>query len=281
MRTKTRIARALDCLLTPEQYARVKHPTPYLYTLGEGDNALCFVGAQHSTDPAHEQFSAIAEAFATQQPDIVLVEGTQGLSGVASTDRFIRQLDFETAIRRGGESIFTVRHALERNVPWQCPEPTDQALMRHLLLELYTPDQLVAWYTLRILGQYHRREETMPFVGYVSPFLSYLAQATGWSPEQCSLEQALATAATVLGHSPNIYNRERAEEYTDPIPWPNRWETQSRFNEITRAAIQYRDRTIVKRVTHQLAAGRRTLVVYGAGHAVMQEPAYRFFYGVV
>src|SRR6056297_3318798 len=281
MRTKTRIARALDCVLTPEQYARVKHSTPYLYTLGEGDAALCFVGSQHSTDPTHEQFAAITGAFARHRPDLVIVEGMQNLSSSESTDRFIDQLDYNSAISRGGESVFAIKQALDRGVSWQCPEPTDQALMRPLLLELYTPDQLVAWYTLRILGQYHRRKETMPFVGYVSPFLTYLAHATGWSTEQCSLERGLATASTVLGHTPNLYNRERAEEYTDPIPWPQRWEQQTLFNEITRAAVQYRDRTIVKRVAAAVAAGRRPLVVYGAGHAVMQEPAYRFYFDAV
>lgn len=280
MRTKTRITRALDCLLTPEQYARVRHTTPYLYTLGSGDDALCFVGTQHTTDASHEQFSLISEALERYRPDVVLVEGVQNLSGTESTDRFIRQLDTSTAISRGGESVFTIKQALERGVSWQCPEPSDQMLMRHLLYELYTPDQLVAWYTLRLLGQYHRRQETMPFVAYVSPFLSYLAAATGWSSNQCSLETALGAAETMLGHAPNLYNQERAEEYTDPIPWPHRWEQQTRFNEITRVALQYRDRCIVRHVASCVSAGQRPLVVYGAGHAVMQEPAYRFFFGL-
>ena len=277
MRTKTRIARALDCLLTPEQYARVRHTTPYLYTLGTGDDALCFVGTTHTTDPAHEQFDVIDQMFHDHAPDVVLVEGVQNLTEGAGIDRFIRTLDRESAITRGGESVYTIKRALEHNVSWACPEPSDQALMRHLLLQLYTPDQLVAWYTLRILGQYHRREETMPFVAYVNPFLSYLARATNWSDRQCSLEHALATVASTLGHTPNLYNRERAEEYTDPIPWPNRWEQQTLYNEITRAALQFRDRAIVKEVATALAAGKRPLVVYGAGHAVIQEPAYRFF----
>jgi hypothetical protein len=279
MRTKTRITRALDCLLTPEQYARVRHTTPYLYTLGSGDDALCFVGAQHSTDPTHEQFAAIRDAFTSHQPDLIMVEGMQNLVGKPSTDRFIQQLSDTDAIARGGEAVFTIKLAQEQGIDWQCPEPADAALMRHLLLQLYTPDQLVAWYTLRILGQYHRREETMPFVGYMAPFLSYLQQATGWRAEVCTLEHALTIVATTLGHSPNLYNHERAEEYTDPIPWPNRWEQQTLFNEITRTAMRYRDRTIVRRVATKLAAGRRPLVVYGAGHAVIQEPAYRYFFG--
>lgn len=266
--------------MTPEQYARRQHATPYLYTLGNGDDALCFIGTHHTNDPAHEQFDAIHDAFLYHQPDVVLVEGMQHLAGVAATDRFIEQLTEEEAIGRGGESIYTIKHALKREIPWQSPEPTDAALMRQLLLQLYTPDQLVAWYTLRILGQYHRRAETMPFVGYVTPFLTYLAQATGWHTSVCTLEHALATATTTLGHAPNLYNHERAEEYTDPIPWPHRWEQQTLFNEITRAAMQYRDRTIVKHVASTLAAGKRPLVVYGAGHAVIQEPAYRFFFGV-
>lgn len=277
MRKKTRVARALHCVLTPEQYARVRHDTPYLYTLGKGDEALCFVGARHTTDSTDTLFTTIEEQFTAQTPDVVVLEGVQNIGGQAGTERLVRSLRREEAIERGGEPIFTLKHALSTDTPWLCPEPSDDALMRYLTLQLYSPDTLVAWYTLRLLNQYYRRAETVPFPAYVTPFLSFLADTTGWSASStCSYENALATATRVLGHEPNLHNAERAEEYTDPIPWPHRWEQQTRFNEITRAALQYRDRHMVRRVSDELLQGKKVLVVYGAGHAVMQEPAYRY-----
>ncbi|MAZ29830.1 hypothetical protein CL655_00930 [bacterium] len=275
MRKKTRVARALSAVLTPEQYARTRHDTPYLYTLGSGEDALTFVGARHSNDPYDKLFSIIPEHFDSFKPDVVAVEGVQSMSGAAGTERFIAGLTRQEAITRGGESIFTIKHALEQGVPWFCPEPSDAALMRHLVLHFYDRETLVAWYVLRLLGQYHRRAENMPFVAYVAPFLSYLEQATSWSDVSFTYNQALETAAAVLSQEPNLYNADRAIEYTDPIPWSNRWEQQTVFNEITRTALAFRDRHIIKRISDELLRGQRVLVVYGAGHAVMQEPAYR------
>jgi hypothetical protein len=276
MRKKTRVARALNLALTPEQYARVRHDTPYVYTLGAGDDALCFVGARHSTDPTDTLFATINEQFEQHQADVVVLEGVQNVAGVAGTERFVASLSDEEAITRGGESIYTLKQALTRNLPWLCPEPSDAALMRHLVLELYTPDTIVAWYILRLLGQYHRRKEAVPFQAYCSPFLAYLAKATTWPSTVVSYDAAMNTAAHVLGHVPNVYNPERAVEYTDPIPWPHRWEQQSQFNDITRSTLQYRDRHIIRTISNELLQGKRALVVYGAGHAVMQEPAYRY-----
>lgn len=263
-------------MLTPEQYARKQHDTPYLYTLGSGDEALTFIGARHTTDTHDELYSVIPEQLATARPDVVVVEGVQSMQGVDGMERFVRQLHRDEAITRGGESIFTIQQALVQDIPWFCPEPTDATLMRHLTMQLYTASTLTAWYLLRLLGQYHRRDESMPFQAYAAPFLAYVQKATGWSTQTCSFAPALQAAEQILGHTPNLYNRERAEEYTDPIPWPHRWELQTPFNDITRDALRFRDRCIVKRVGTELLRGKRVLVVYGAGHAVMQEPAYRF-----
>lgn len=279
MRKKTRVARALHCMLTPEQYARRTHDTPYLYTLGGGDEALTFVGARHSVDPKDELFTVIPDTLTSFKPDVVMVEGIQSLGGVAGTEQFVSGLTHEEAIVRGGESIHTIKHAIEQDVPWLCPEPTDAALMRHLILQFYTPEQLLAWYVLRLYGQYSRRNETVPFTAYVAPFLAYLKQATTWPHVSYDYQAAIAIAARELGYNPNLHNTDRADEYTDPIPWPHRWEQQTVFNEITRDALRYRDSCIVKRVSDELLRGRRVMVVYGAGHAVMQEPSYRYLLG--
>jgi len=276
MRRKTRLRRAVTCLLSPEQYATCTHPTPYTYSLQAGEAALCFVGAHHTNRADVALCAHIQDQFVRFAPTQVVVEGMQNLIGQHSASQLLNGLTLRDAIVRGGEAVFTIVNAKARGIPWHNPEPSDRALMRHLSGELYSSEQLVAWYTLRLLGQYHRRDEPLPFVAYVAPFLAYLASATGWDKKSCSLEQALATVRRTLGHEPNLHNAERTREYTDPIPWPQRWEQQTIFNDITRAALWFRDRRIVRRVGDMALRGERVLVVYGAGHAVMQEPAYRY-----
>jgi len=276
MRRKTRLARALTCILSPEQYAQKQHATPYTYTLSDGGAVLCFIGVHHTTAVEDALFPHIKEQFTRVAPTLVVVEGMQNLVGFTGTERLLKSLTPAEAIARGGEAVFTITQAQTHGVPWQSYEPSDAALMRHLTLQLYSPEQLVAWYVLRLLGQYHARRELMPFVAYVSPFLSYLASATKWDKSVCTLEAAFTTAEPILKHQPNTRNAERAREYTDPIPWTRRWEQQTLFNDITRDALRFRDQKIVQRVGDQVLRGERVLVVYGAGHAVMQEPAYRY-----
>lgn len=276
MRKKTRIARAIDRVMTPEQYARVTHQSPYLYTLGSGDEALTFVGTKHTVDPNDQQFQTIAEQVEATEPDIVVVEGMQNLRSDAGTEQLLQGMDYETASKRGGEAVVAAKFALERGIPWLSPEPTDAVLARQLVMELYSPEEIVAWYTLRLLGQYQKRNETIPFSAYSAPFLAYLEAATEWPQVTYTPEAALERASTILGHDVSLHNPERAEEYTDPIPWPHRWEQQTLFNDMTRVALRCRDAAIVARVSEELLSGRRVLVVYGAGHAVMQEPAYRY-----
>jgi len=278
MRKKTRLERALGQQLTPEQYARRRHATPYLYTLGRGDAALTFVGAHHTNDPNDSLLSVIDRELETKQPDLVIVEGLQNLSGHGGDERFISGLTEEQAVERGGEAVYTVHRALGYGVPWLSPEPSDAALARELLGSFYTKEQVLAWYTLRLLGQYHRREEKLPFSAYVAPFLVEFQRQTNWPNFAYTLESALAIAAPLVGHEIRQNNRERAGEYTDPIPWPGRWETQTLFNDMTRVALALRDRTLMRQIAVELEAGKKLLVVYGAGHAVMQEPAWEFYF---
>lgn len=278
MRKKTRLERALAQKLTPEQYARKRHNTPYLYTLGKGDAALTFIGAHHTYDPKDELLSVIDTQLQVIKPDTVVVEGLQNIAGRASDELFIAGLDDEKAIKHGGEAVYTVRRALDTGIPWQSPEPSDAAIARELIGSFYTKEQILAWYVLRLLGQYHRRGETMPLSAYVAPFIVEFQKQTDWEDFEYSLDNALAIAASTVGHDIHQNNRERASEYTDPIPWPNRWEQQTTFNDMTRVVLALRDRTLMKHIAAELEAGKRLLVVYGAGHAVMQEPAWRFFF---
>ena len=279
MRKKNRIIRALDNLMTPEQYVRQRHDTPYLYTLGNDDDALTFVGARHTNDVSSDVAAKIVEQMDTHQPEIVFVEGVQSLGDTQYVSTFISRMTPEEAMERGGEPVFTIKQALERGIEWRCPEPTDYKLLNHLVFQFYDRQEIIAWYVLRLLSQYHGRGETMAFQAYVAPFLSSLQKQVAWPHVSYEYDVVLATASEVLGHVVNIHNTDLVSSYTDPIPWESTWEQQSRFNDISRAALRYRDRAIVRNVSDVVLNGKNTLVVYGAGHAVMQEPAYIYLLG--
>lgn len=275
MSPEDRIRRAVQRRLTPEQYAQKKHTKPYLYTLGTGDDALTFIGAEHSTDPSHEQFAVIGNKMFEQKPDMLLVEGVQAIDGMASTEKFIKGLTEHEAITRGGESIYAVKRAIECGIPWGCPEPEDTDLYSYLIQSYYSRTEVFAWHLLRFLPQFLRRDEQLNFRGYVAPFLAQFKQATGWSHFDYTFENAYTAATQMLGHEINEHNLDIAYSYTDPVPWSHRWDQQTIFNEISRIASAYRDDYLVTTVATEMLAGKKVMVVYGASHAVMLEPVFR------
>lgn len=266
-----------EAMRTPEQYARMEHSTPYCYALGAAPQ-LQYVGVHHTFDPHDGIFSIITGALRTRKPDLVLVEGVQSIHGPAGLEKMIASLSHQTAAKRGGEAVYTIKEAVALRIPWACPEPDDHDLYRALTHNYFTADEMHAWYVLSLIPQYHARGETMNFSGYAAPFLAQFKAATAWEKFDYSVEQALRQAAAIVGREINIQNIEHNSELTDPIPWPHRWEQQTILNEMSRVALQYRDRVIATNVLNELQAGKRVVVVYGAGHAVMQEPVYKRYF---
>lgn len=269
-------AHFLSQLMTPLQYANVTHTVPYCYTLGT-DTKLSFIGVHHSNDPADSIFGLIKQTILASKPDLIFVEGVQSLHGPAGVERMVSGFDDETAITRGGEAIFTIKQALDNKIPWTCPEPEDVELYRALIYNYFSKEEIAAWHLLRLLPQYQTRHETSNFVGYMAPFIAQFKAATNWKNFDYSYEAALATASRILGYTVSVHNTERSFELIDPIPWTARWEYQTIFNEMSRVTLRVRDESITQAVLDEVAAGTRVLVVYGSGHAVMQEPVYRLY----
>ena len=265
-------------LRSPEQYARIKHTTPYCYKLGDTAQ-LHYLGVHHSFDPDDTIFSTIRGAFHAKKPDVVFVEGLQGLHGAAGIERMATNSSYRDAVTRGGEAVFTIKEALSRNISWACPEPEDTDLYQELVFNYFSRDEIFAWYVISLLPQFNDRTEVMNFNGYAAPFIAQFKEATQWKDFDYSLERALAIAESITGHDLVLQNSEHAAEITDPIPWPHRWEQQTIFNEMSRVALQYRDMVISNTILNELTAGKNITVVYGAGHAVMQEPVYRGYFG--
>lgn len=266
---------ALSFLMSPDRYAVMKHSSPYHYDYGTNET-LAFFGTEHSTNPEHEQYNALGQKIKDHAPDVICVEGVQALNGPAGIERMIASMSRDTAIRRGGEPIFAIREALEAKTPWLCPEPEDSDLYNFLVSEYYSREEVLAWSVLNLLPQYQDREEAMNFAGYIAPFIAQFKEAVGWTSVSYDLKDIESVIQKMIGRSLPLMNIERAHELVDPIPWLHRWEEQCMSNDMARAALRYRDETIVSHIAGELAEGKRVLVVYGAGHAVMQEPVWRY-----
>ncbi len=268
----------VSALYTPEQYARMRHGTPYCYALGPGAQ-LQYVGVHHSFDPEDTIFALISGAVETRRPDVIFVEGVPTLHGPAGLEKMVRSLSYTNAIKQGGEAVYAIKEALRRNVSWASPEPADEELYQFLLQHYFSREEIFAWFVLSLVPQYLSSGEGMKFQAYAAPMVGQFKQTTGWKGFVYDVDKALEYVGRMLGF-PVADVRLLAESYAlvDPIPRPDRWEQQTLFNEISRTILEYRNQAMTQAVLNELAVGKRVLVVYDASLAVMQEPAYRAYF---
>jgi len=265
----------LSSIMTAEEYAQMDHETPYVFDLKIGDKELHYFGSPHVSDPSSPVFTQIEAAFNKANPDIVFVEGVHVLGDIMKFNERIKADSREEAIEHMGESGFALKLGVEKGTEWRSPEPTDEDLYNELLAKGFSKEQVFAWDVFRILPQYKRQMKREGFEKYVSGFIDRFKRTTNWENFNYSYERAIKLGEQIFGEAVDIENDQRALDRIDPIPWNEKKEKQTILNGISEASSLFRDRKIVSDIAGALKTHKRVFVVYGASHAVMQEPALR------
>jgi len=148
------------------------------------------------------------------------------------------------------------------------PEPTNKALYNYLLARGFSREQIFVWDFLRTLTQHNQHK-------YVELFLEKFKEVTNWEDFDYSLKHAMELCEQILGRPVDIENEPNVTDFTDPIPWEDKRNIQTVLNRISESSSVFRDRKIVSDIVEALKTHKRIFIVYGASHAVMQEPALR------
>jgi len=266
----------LGSIMTSEEYAEIRHDTPYIFELKAGDKELHYFGTPHVRDPQDPLFAEIEAAFNKASPDIVFVEGMSNLpKDKARFDEMLKVASREETIDKSGESGFTCKLAAERGIEWHSPEPSDKDLYDNLLAKGFSKDEIFAWDVFHILPQYNRQMNRQGFKQYVERFIEGFKRTTNWESFDYSYERAIKLGAEILGRPIDVENEPDATDFIDPIPWEEKKETQTTLNRIGSASSLFRDRKIVSDILEAFKNHNRVFIVYGASHAAMQEPALK------
>jgi hypothetical protein len=273
---------ALDKLMTAEEYSKLEHSTPYLYELKGREKELLYFGAYHSRNPEDGIFKDIENKFDEVTPDLVLIEGMSNIH--QKRESFEKNEmglgDDEDAIRKkiidvAGESGFALYLAIKKGIDCESPEPEDADMYNALLEQGFSKEDIFAEQIFLVLPQYHRQTEQKGFKEYTEPFIDSFKKATNWEDFDYSYEHVLEAAQRAIGKNIDVENDKQSLGYVDPIPWDNKKDAQTVMNKIARATSQYRDKFMVSEIARALQSYKKVFVVFGASHAVMQEPALR------
>jgi hypothetical protein len=243
-----------DHILTFDQYAAIRHPTPYLIDLDRDGARLLLFGSHHSSDPANPMFAQIQQIFTELAPAFALHEGTPP---AVEPER-------EIAIRRHGEAGL-VRHLAARagidTESMDIPLADEARLLRN---EISVSEALV-FLVVRQLASFNRKTARMDFDAYFREFFELIAPALGlkaidWpltGREHIRVMGRRLTPPEVTGHETN--------PMLDALP------TQR----IARRSNRLRDEHMLQRLLHAMRCHRRVFATVGVTHAVMLEPALR------
>lgn len=241
-------------ILSFEQYAARRHPTPYVVEVARGAARLVLFGGPHTTDPAQPVFDQIEAAFARAAPRFALHEGTPPHV----------EAEREIAIRRHGETglvVFLAAAAGIATASMDIPLGQEARLLRRAI---GTPAALV-FLVVRQLASFNRKTARMDFDGYFQDFFAHIAPglqlaAIDWRLIERAHERVLGRPLAV---------REVTAIETDPL------RDALLTQRIARHSNRLRDEYMLRCLLAALDAHASVFATVGVSHAVMLEPALR------
>lgn len=262
-----------------EEYARSEHEQPYIYEISQGEKKLVYFGAYHAYDPADPMLADIKKRFEELQPNVVVVEGMEKLAQLPpeAMDR-VRLASWEDAARKGGEAGFALKLAVEAGIDVVSPEPDDRAEIADLEAHGYTKEQIFAFHIYRSVAQYWRQVPDLSINEFLGPYVEMFKESVDWQDFDFSLDHVEKIGKEIWGEAANLEDVDAANARIDPVPWPGTEERQTVINNVARRSSQFRDEQLVAAIRELAKKHERVLVVFGASHAYMQQPALRNLY---
>jgi len=268
---------AKDAVMTAEQYAEIEHDRPYIFEVEGGDKKITFFGAGHSWDPDNPMFEQLREKFAETKPDLVLVEGFNGLAARKQQAIEAAKKDTEEKlIGDHGESGLGIKLAVENGIDFDSPEPELKDEYDFILEQGLSKDAVFAQQFFMMIPQWQQYADKGNFKEFADRVIEKIKRETQWEGFDYSYEHAEKLAHQFWGEGINTDDRKYYKEKTDPIPWPEKKPDEiTDVNLVSRYSSLFRDRYIVGKIAEYLKTHDRIFIVYGASHAVMQEPALK------
>jgi hypothetical protein len=245
--------------MTFAEYARIRHPVPYLLEFSVARGALLYFGAEHIVgQTAHPQIQQIQDLWQRFRPTLALNEGWD--PPVASRA--------EEAVKLYGEPGLLRFLASRDGVPCRNFEPLQGDEARFLRAR-YTPEEIKLFYLLRSVAQNWRSLTAETVDRQAQRQLSNLSLVPGLEGAPNSIpEVGVAFSKLALGQ-PSDWRRISVDDLDPATARP------SRLQSLNAELARFRDAHIVDVLVAQVQRGERVFAVVGASHVVIQEALLR------
>ncbi|OHA79923.1 MAG: hypothetical protein A2747_01745 [Candidatus Yonathbacteria bacterium RIFCSPHIGHO2_01_FULL_44_41] len=254
-----------NLLISFKEYSAIKHKQPYFYTVESSDQVLYYFGAEHKKDPNHPQFERLQNDW---NEFLQKTSGTKSIVVFECNVNITNEIMLKEAIEKYGESGAIVFWAEQAHIASVRPEPTikDEA---KVLLEDFSRDEIFYFYIIRGIVSWQRATVRKEFDEFIKLNIKRYEDVLGWSDFDFSFETVKKVHQQIFGREFNLDDKDFL------IKIPNPTCDESRINEVARKSSMIRNIAILDCIENYWQEGYNIFVVYGASHAVMQEPVIK------
>ena len=253
----------MEELLSFEEYTRIKHKTPYFYTIKRRGQFLHYFGAAHSFDPVNPQFKLLEKQWRN------FIKKTKKRNCALLIEDWVKKFDVDSPkdiILKYGEPGFAVYLAKKDKASFKCPEPPMKSQVKELL-KSYNLNEIIYFYFISNLGQWYRyRLKDRPeFKKYANTVLRQLKKELKWLKFDLSLTNLKKIHQSIFKEKLGQSREKTIREAASPV------EYNSIINDISRTNSMFRNRYIVREIKKLWNKKKNIFIVYGASHAVIQR----------
>jgi len=243
---------------------------PYAARYVRDGRSLTFVASLHEHRSGCDTFRVVEREFERLDPQVVILEGFSSADGVspAGYSKWVRG-QAEGELWPGGEAAFAAKLALDAGVPFLGGEPSAELVFREAQSERIGPEDLIYFFVVRQVPQWKRAEEDRDRT-FEQLYREMIRQLAHMHPIEAEAFQDpkgfLAWYQRRNGRA-FVYD-EITTEQSAPLTGEDALFTQR----VSTQVGEVRDAHIASVIADQLNQHERVLVVYGAGHHLVQEP---------
>ena len=252
-------------LMSYDQYSKIEHETPYFYIYKSKDKSIYYFGSSHSHDPNHPQFNLLKEKwnefhYKTRDEKTVVILEAHEIPN--------REETLERSIIKYGESGAGAYLAYESRSSIILGEPETDNIINYLLKN-FSKEEILFWYECQAIKFWQDHKRNRSIQEFLSSHTDRYRELLKWPDLIISIDFINTIYREIFNKELNIDDEKIFSQITTPVT------IKSRINELSRDQSVYRNEYILDQIEKYWDDGYNIFIIYGAGHAFMQEPVIR------
>lgn len=250
--------------MSHKEYSKITHSVPYFYKIIKNNQQIFFFGTKHSNNPKDPIFGKLElkwiEFNKKVKGDITVV-----LEGKAPDNIYL----LDDLIKISGEVGAGTFFARQAKAELLCPEPSKKEIIDFLLQTFSKEEILYFFEAIAIKHWLHFKKDSITLRDFLKKHDKQYQEFLRWPNLEISEDLIKTLHFNIFKNSLDLNDIDFLSKITDPgLDF-------SVINQVSRAQSEFRNQHIFQKIKELWKSGKNLFIIYGAGHAVMLEPAIK------